>query len=42
MQAPNLYTDMTKEEECSEGEGNQHDGGGAKQGNRQRNVHKVQ
>lgn len=42
MQAPNLNTDMTIEEECSEGEENQHDGGGAKQGNRQRNMHKVQ
>lgn len=43
MQAPDLNTDdVTVEEECSEGEEDQHDGGGAKQGNRQINMHQVQ
>lgn len=42
MQAPDLNTDVTVEEKCSEGEEDQHDGGGAKQGNRQINMHQVQ
>lgn len=37
MQAPDLNTDVTVE-----GEEDQHDSGGAKQGNRQINMHQVQ
>ena len=42
MQAPDLNTDVTVEKNCSEGEEDQHEGGRAKQGNREINMHQVQ